>query len=64
MISVKDLLNAWQEGIELAHTATTSSFKDQDLDQDQLYEAAGLQVRSGIVTGQLFSLLTICRCED
>jgi hypothetical protein len=64
MTKVSDLLSQWQESVEKAQSAEENIIKDEELEQEQLCEVAGLHVRSGIFAGQLFSLLTICRCED
>jgi hypothetical protein len=64
MTNVTDLFSHWQESIEKAQFAEENISKDDELEQEHLCEVAGLHVRSGIFAGQLFSLLTICRCED
>ncbi|MEI7990697.1 MAG: hypothetical protein WCI88_16840 [Chloroflexota bacterium] len=62
MKNLNDLLNQWQDGIEKIQSNIEDTPKDEEL--EQLYEVAGMHIHSGVVAGQLFSLLTICRCED
>ncbi len=62
MKNVNDLIKQWQDGIENAQSIVEDSAAGEQ--PEQLYEVAGIHVRSGVVAGQLFSLLTICRCED
>jgi len=64
MTNMSDFLSQWQESVEKAQSAEENIIKGEALEQDQLCEVAGVHVRSGIFAGQLFSLLTICRCED
>jgi len=61
-MNISDLLSEWQKSIEYVQSAEENPINEVEL--EQLYEVAGMQIRSGVVAGQLFSLLTICRCED
>ena len=63
-MSINELFNQWQDSIEKALSAEKVFNKETDVEQEQLYEAEGFRLRSGVIAGQLFSLLTICRCED
>jgi hypothetical protein len=51
MKNINDLLNQWQDGVENAQPDSEDFIKEEEL--RQLYEVAGICVRTGIVAGQL-----------
>jgi hypothetical protein len=62
MDAIDNLINQWQNSID--HVQPEMEDPTAEEEWKQLYEVTGMHIRSGVVAGQLFSLLTICRCED
>jgi hypothetical protein len=62
MKNVNDLLNQWQDSIENAQPDVEDSIEKEEL--RQLYEVAGICVRTGIVAGETLLSYCILLCED
>jgi hypothetical protein len=57
---INDLLNQWQDSVENAQPDVEDSIKEEEL--RQLYEVAGMRVRTGTVAGYHPTDQSYCSC--